>query len=209
VIILPGILEIEWSEIEKKLDKLKTFTNIAHIDIIDGKFVDNKTFLNPEPFKKYSSDIFLELHMMVENPINLLDKWGSAGFKRFIGHIEHMDSQNEFLTEAKKWGEAGLALDGPTPVSAITASFDQIDSILIYTSTKVGFSGPPLMDERLDKIRHLKKLTNIPIEADGGINDKTIERAKAAGASRFVSTSCIWNAPSPSEKYRNLQDIIR
>lgn len=206
--VIPGILETEWSEIEEKLQQIKTFTNTVHVDIIDGKFVENKTFLDPEPFRAYSKDLFLELHMMVEEPINLLPEWGNAGFKRFLGHIEHMHSQSEFITEAKKYGEVGLALDGPTHINHIKVPFEQLDSLLIYTSNKVGFAGPPMMDDRLDKIRHLKKLTNIPIEADGGVNDKTILKAKAAGATRFVSTSCIWNASNPSHQYHNLKDLI-
>ena len=60
------------------------------------------------------------------------------------------------------------------------------------------------MDDRLDKIRHLKRLTNIPIEVDGGINDKTIERAKNAGADRFVATNHIWQFHNPAEKYSTL-----
>ncbi|HVT00767.1 MAG TPA: hypothetical protein VHE53_00865 [Patescibacteria group bacterium] len=207
--VIPGVLEKDWDSIEKKLNQIKTFTNTVHVDIIDGKFVNNLTFLDPEPFSKYSQDLFLELHMMVQDPINLLNNWGKAGFKRFLGHIEHMSSQNEFIKEAKRFGEVGLALDGPTHISSIKVPFEELDSLLIYTSDRVGFSGPPLMEDRLDKIRHLRKLTNIPIGADGGINDKTIAKAHESGATRFVSTSCIWTAPNPAESYHNLVKLIR
>lgn len=206
--IIPGILENEWSEIEAKLEQIKTFTNTAHIDIIDGKFVNNRTFLDPEPFKKHSEQIFLELHMMVEEPVDYIERFAAAGFKRFLGHVEHMSSQKEFIEQAKKFGEAGLALDGPTHISAIKISFETIDSILVYTSNRVGFSGPPLMEDRLDKARHLKKLINIPIEVDGGINDRTILRARDAGAIRFVSTSFLWNSENPSEQFKNLSESI-
>ncbi len=206
--IIPGVLEKNWEEVEKKLILAKTFTNTVHLDIIDGKFVDNKTFLDPEPFKKYSSDVFIELHMMVEEPIDYIEKWANAGIKRFIGHVEQMTSQREFVHLAKQFGEAGLALDGPTHISAIKIPFNTLDTILVYTSNRVGFSGPPLMEERLDKIRHLKKLTSIPIEADGGINDKTILQTKAAGVSRFVATSYIFGSDDPSHKYKDLQKII-
>lgn len=207
--VIPGILEKDWNAIEEKLEQIKAFTNTAHIDIIDGKFVNNRTFLDPEPFKKYSEQIFLELHMMVIDPAEIVESWAEAGFRRFLGHVEHMSSQKEFIEEAKKYGEAGLALDGPTHINAIKIPFEQLDSILVYTSNRVGFSGPPLMDDRLDKIRHLRRLTNIPIEVDGGINNRTIIRAKDAGATRFVSTSYIWNSQNPAESYNKLGEIIR
>jgi ribulose-phosphate 3-epimerase len=206
--IVPGVLEKSWEEIEKKLEIIKTFTNTVHVDIIDGKFVNNTTFLDPEPFKKYSGDLFLELHMMVIEPIELIKPFANAGFKRFLGHVEHMSSQNEFVDEAKKYGEVGLALDGPTHINAIKVPFDELDSVLVYTSNRVGFSGPPMMDDRLDKIRHLRKLTNVPIEVDGGVSDKTIDKAKAAGATRFVSTSHIFHSENPAERYKHLEEII-
>jgi ribulose-phosphate 3-epimerase len=206
--VIPGILEKDWDSIEPKLEQIKTFTNTVHIDIIDGKFVNNRTFLDPEPFRKYSGQIFLELHMMVIDPIEYVEKWAAAGFRRFLGHIEHMSSQKEFIDEAKKYGEAGFALDGPTHINAIKIPLETLDAVLVYTSNQVGFSGPPLMYDRLDKIRHLKKLASIPIEVDGGINDKTAKQAKDAGADRFVSTSFLWHGKDPEQQYRTLQEII-
>jgi len=206
--IIPGILEKEWESIEEKLNIVKTFAPSVHIDIIDGKFVNNLTFLDPEPFKKYSQELFLELHMMVEDPARLVEPFAKAGFKRFLGHIEHMPSQKEFVEEAARYGEVGLALDGPTHISAVKVPFDQLNSILVYTSHQVGFAGPPLMQERLDKIKHLRKLTELPIEADGGVNDKSIVSAKEAGATRFVSTSYITGSENPSERFKSLQNLI-
>jgi len=206
--IIPGILEKDWNSIKQKLEIIKSFTDTVHIDIIDGKFVDNLTFLDPEPFKKYSGELFLELHMMVIDPIDFIEPFAAAGFKRFLGHIEQLPSQKEFVQEAKKYGEAGLALDGPTHINAIKIPFEQLDAILVYTSNRVGHSGPPLMDDRLDKVRHLKKLTNIPIEVDGGVTDRTIVKAKEAGAVRFVSTSYITQSTNPHERFNTLQTLI-
>ncbi len=206
--IIPGILEKNWNEIETKLEAARGFTNRLHIDFIDGKFVNNKTFFNPEPFKKYSDYFLLEAHLMVIDPEEYVESFANAGFRRFLGHVEHMSSQKDFIKEAKKYGEACLALDGPTHINSIKVPFDDLDGILVYTSNKVGFTGPPLVDDRLDKIRHLRKLTNIPIEADGGINNKTIEKAKAAGATRFVSTSFIWNFKEPADGFDELTKLI-
>lgn len=207
--IIPGILENSWEKVEQRLAQIKTFTNIVHVDIIDGEFAGNQTFIDPEPFKKFSEELFLELHMMVVDPIKLVEPFGKAGFKRFLGHVEHMSSQEDFIKEAKKYGEAGLALDGPTHINAIKVPFEQLDSIMIYTSNRVGFSGPPLIEDRLDKIRHLKKLTNIPIEADGGISDKTILRARDAGATRFVTTSFLFSSNSPAGQYSHLTQLLK
>src|SRR4030043_2163899 len=91
-----------------------SFSKNIHIDIIDGKFAPNTTFLNPGPFSKYTKDADFELHMMVEEPINYLKPWAQVGFKRFIGHIEKMSDQTDFVAQGQLLGEVGLAIDGPT-----------------------------------------------------------------------------------------------
>src|SRR5689334_22078813 len=106
--ILPGILEKEWNAIESKIHTIKPFSNTIHVDLLDGKFAPNTTLLDPTPFKKYSNDFTLELHMMVDNPIQYLKPFADAGFKRFVGHVEKMPDQVAFVAEAQLYGEVGL-----------------------------------------------------------------------------------------------------
>lgn len=204
--IIPGILEKEWSEIERKIEIIRPFAKVIHIDIIDGKFTPNPTFIDPLPFKKFTSDLFFELHMMVENPIQYLKPFAQAGFKRFLGHIEKMPDQAKFVATAQELGEVGLAIDGPTDISAIEVPYEDLDSVLIMT-IKAGKSGQTFNLEYLKKVRILRSAQNdMKIEIDGGINDKSIIEAKNAGATRFISTSFIFNAQNPQEQYNLLQE---
>jgi ribulose-phosphate 3-epimerase len=207
--IIPGILEKEWSGIEKKIESSRSFAKTLHIDIIDGEFVNNTTFIDPSPFIKYSTDFFLELHMMVNNPIQYVETFAKAGFKRFLGHIEMMPDQNEFLVHAKKFGEAGLAIDGPTELHEIKVPFTQPDIFLLYTSQQVGFSGPPFLPERVEKIKSLRSQTTTSIEVDGGITNDTLFVAKEAGANKFVSTSFIFSSNhSAQEQFNKLKSSL-
>lgn len=207
--IIPGILEKDWGKIEKKLEVIKLFAKSAHIDFIDGKFTENTTYLGFENFKKYSGDIFLEAHLMVENPIDYLDRLSNAGFKRFIGHIEKMPDIAGFVAKGQLLGEVGLALDGPTGIEVLNdVSLGDLDCLLIYTSEKVGHAGPPMMPERLAKIKELREKTDIPIEADGGVKDSTIKQAMEAGATKFVATSYIWGFNDPKEGYEKLTNLL-
>jgi len=204
--VLPGIgsLEQDWSALEKKLDLVKPFAKAVHIDIIDGKFAHNTTFLDPEPFKKYSQDIFLELHMMVEEPESYLEKWAKAGFRRFIGHIEKMSDQTSFVAKAQEVGEVGLALDADSPPEAITVGLEDLDTVLVMT-IKAGFSGQPFRLELLSKVKKLSEKALFPIEVDGGITDQTIIDAVRMGATRFVATSYLFKAEeTPHEQYISL-----
>lgn len=216
--IIPGILEKEWSEIKRKIEIVKTFSKTAsqsnvaeantvsaiHIDIIDGKFAPNTTFLDPFPFVKYSKEIIFEAHLMVDEPIQYLKPFANAGFKRFLGHIEKMSDQAEFVAQGELLGQVGLAIDVTTNLSEVKVPYEDLDAILIMT-VKAGESGQIFNSEYLKKVevlstennpstlRRLTDRSGLVIEVDGGINDKTIIEAKNAGATRFIANSFIFN----------------
>lgn len=206
--LIPGILEKEWVEIERKIELVRPFAKSVHIDILDGKFAPNTTFLDPAPFKKYSPELFLELHMMVEEPIQYLKPFADAGFKRFLGHIEKMSDQTEFVAEGQLLGEVGLAIDGPTSVEALKVPISDLDCLLIMTIT-AGFSGQQFNPLHLEKVKHFRSQTSIPIEVDGGVKDTTIKLAKDAGATRFVATSFfISGSQDPHAAYQRLLSLL-
>lgn len=214
--IIPGILEKDWTEIERKINIAKQFSKNIHIDIIDGKFAPNSTFIDPLPFKKFTSDLFFELHMMVEDPIQYLKPFADAGFKRFLGHIEKMPDQAEFVAEGQLLGEVGLAVDGPTPLEAIKVPYGDLDCALIMT-IKAGESGQEFNPEYLKKVETLRQVEDprrrtqgqfLTIEIDGGINERTIIEAKDAGATRFIANSFIFDAQDPQSQFILLQERI-
>lgn len=201
--IIPGILEQEWEAIEQKIELVKPFAPIIHIDLLDGKFTPNTSFFDPKPFKKYSQDILFELHMMVEEPEQYIESWAKEGFRRFIGHVEHMSDQSSFVARAQTVGEAGLALDLMTDLSAISVSHLDLDSVLIMT-VKAGFSGQTFSQQPLDKVKQLAQEELFPLEIDGGVNDDTIQYGLSAGATRFVATSFLFSSHDPAEQYQKL-----
>ena len=213
--IIPGILEKDWVEIERKIEIAKSFAKTAsnaapavHIDIIDGKFAPNTTFLDPKPFAKYSQDIFFEAHLMVEEPINYLKPFADGGFRRFLGHIEKMSDQIEFVAQAQLLGEVGLVIDTPTSNEALEVPMDDLDCLLVMT-VKAGFSGQEFIPEMLGKVKDLRSKTNIPIEIDGGVTDITISEGLKAGVNRFVATNFIFKNENPQSQYQILNTYLQ
>ena len=209
IIPSPGTTDKDFSTIEKKLHAVKGVARTIHVDVIDGKFADNKTFSDPTPFAKYSKDFIFEVHLMVDDPIKYLKPWAEAGFQRFIGQIEMMPDQAEFVAQAQLLGEVGLAIDKQTAISEIKVPFRDLDSLLVMT-IKAGFSGQKFIEELLLKVKNLRSATDIPIEVDGGITESTIKLARNAGANRFVATSFLFDSEkSPKEQYNLLDGIIK
>lgn len=204
IIASPGPQK-DWKVIQERIELVKPFSKTIHIDILDGKFAPNTTFFDPAPFKKYSEELFLELHLMVEEPIQYLKPFADAGFKRFLGHVEKMSDQEEFVAEGEILGEVGLALDLDTPLEKIKVPFEDLDAVLLM-SVKAGASGQVFNQSCLEKIKVLRAKTFIPIEVDGGINDQNIAACKESGADRFVSTSFIFEDP---QKFFLLQKLLQ
>ena len=215
IIPSPGTENKDFSEIEKKLAVVKSFAKTIHIDVVDGKYASTTTFSDPHPFERYAKSLsngdtgfIFEVHLMVEDPIKHLNAWADAGFQRFIGQIEKMPDQEEFVAQAQLLGEVGLAIDKHTSIDDLKVPFEDLDCLLVMT-IQAGASGQTFEEELVQKVRELHEKTTIPIEVDGGINDETIEIAEAAGASRFVVTSFLFNnVESPEKQFQILKNKL-
>jgi ribulose-phosphate 3-epimerase len=205
--LMPAIFEKDWTEIEKKLQRVKPFANTIHIDLLDGKFAQNMSFFDPSPFAAYKDDFFFELHMMVDEPEQYLESWAKAGIKRFMGHVEQMSDQVSFVAKAQELGEVGFALDADTEVEKIQVPLNDLDSILIMT-VKAGFSGQAFMPENLSKVKAIRSQTTLPIEVDGGVTYETLLLAVRAGATRAGVTSYLFGSEEIEKRYHHLQEIL-
>lgn len=206
----PGTQIHDWETMRQKIELVKPFAKTVHIDIVDGKFTANNNLIDPAPFAAYTKDMLFEVHLMTENPIQYLESWAKAGFKRFIGQIEKMPDIPAFVAKAEQLGEVGLAIDGPTPLSALNDEFlEDVDVIHIYTSDQAGFSNKPFDPSRLEKVKALRaKAAYLPIEIDGGVNDKTIVDAKQAGATRFVTTGFLFGSTNSATQFALLEKSL-
>lgn len=206
--IIPGILEKEWSEIEKKIQLVLPFAETIHIDVIDGKFAPNSTWMDPAPFAKYAKSVKFEVHLLTDNPMQYIQAFADAGFVRFVGQIEKMPDQTAFVAAGQLWGEVGLALDGPTPIEQITVDVEDLDVVQLYTGEKAGFSHGILLPEKLEKAKALRAQDPfLPIEIDGGVNDVNIQLAKESGVTRFVTTGFLFGG-NVEEQYKKLKEMI-
>lgn len=190
--VIPGILEKEWTCIEERLALVRGLVEWVQIDIADNTLVPNQTVL---AFGPVGTSLSFEAHLMVAQPEKYIKPLVDAGFKRIIAHVECHDPRI-FLEQAKyEHIEVGIAIDGATPIEQAEPFLEEVDMVLVMT-IEAGFSGQEFMTETLEKIKAIHEhFPDLPIEVDGGINDKTATLVRDAGATRLVSTSFLFKDP--------------
>ena len=187
-----------------------------HIDVMDGKFVENN---NLGLMKDYSltlshiSNTGLDVHLMVENVEKIMDDYISLEPKKITFHYEAIKDKERILNiinEIKRNGiKVGLAISPETPFDNIKEFCGYVHQILVMTVVP-GKGGQKLIPETLEKVKELKKYIcdnnfDIDIEADGGINAETAENVRNSGVDILVSGNYIIASENYNEAVKKLK----
>lgn len=185
--IIPAILVSSFDEFADQVKKLEKFFKYAQIDVMDGVFVENKSFAEIEKINTLATGLKFELHLMVEHPLAELEKWKNIkNVFRAIFHIEAKDGIQKCIDAILKNGwQAGIAVNPETPLTAIEPYYKLVD-IVMFMTVNPGRHGAPYLPEVGGKIREYMKLANAPVCAvDGGIDEKNIDELKSIGVKIF------------------------
>jgi len=185
--IVPTLLTHSFTEFKEKLKKVEPFFNLVQIDIMDNKFVKNKTFYEVHKVRKLKSyKGFYELHLMTLEPLKIIKQWERfKKVKKIIFHYEAMKNDQEIfdLIEyiQKKGIKAGLAINPETPFKKFEKILPKVD-VIFFLGVNPGWGGQTLKQSVLNKVKQVrKKYPKLDIEIDGGVNMQNIKKAKDAG----------------------------
>lgn len=205
--IAPSILSADFMHLGRDIELIeRAGAGYVHVDVMDGHFVPNLTMGVPvvKQLKK-ATDLPLDVHLMISNPLEQLPWFLDAGADSVTVHAEALDADGLARAIAAvhaAGAKAAVALKPHTGAGALAPVIADVDMVLVM-SVEPGFSGQSYIegsDAKAARIAEMAQAVGASplIQVDGGIGVKTAPLVAAAGADVLVCGNAVFAAEDPS-----------
>jgi len=178
--IIPAILPKDADDLIAQTNALPLEIPFIHLDVLEEDIWApiNKDF---------------EVHLMVNNPAAIADKWIERGAKRIIVH-----KVDDTLTNCRGKAEVGLGVEIDRSLEEFAPFLEYVDFVHLMSIKEIGHQGHPFDARVFDRIREVKeRFPQLPVGVDGGISLENYKQLQEAGADRLIVGSHfkeIWNS---------------
>lgn len=202
ILVAPSILACDFTRMAYDIERsLEAGADLLHLDFMDGHFVPNLSFGFPitEAVAKAFPEVRLDVHLMVTNPDDYLDRLAEIGCYQVTVHWETCPNLHRSLQRIRALGmRAGVAYNPHSPLQGLEFLQEHLDNVLVMT-VNPGFGGQSFLSSVVPKIAAARAFAvqhrpDMHVSVDGGINAETGAICAAAGADLLVAGSYLFGA---------------
>ncbi len=209
-LVAPSILSADFARLGDEIESaIEAGGDLVHVDVMDGHFVPNLS-MGPAvcaSVRKRFPSLFLDVHLMVSDPLAFVLPFIDAGADLCSFHVEAVDDPVAVAGRIRERGAlAGLALNPGTDVARVLPYLDAVDLVLVM-SVQPGYAGQSFRPEVLAKCRALaaRLAPTQRLEIDGGVAPVNAAACREAGCDVLVAASAIFNAVDRRSAIRGIR----
>ncbi len=210
--IIPAILENKFEDIQEKIEFLVSIERkydidfqTVQIDLCDGVFVENTTWLPGEDFEKelafldeYRSFFNYEFHLMCKNQLEFFSRVEKLKAWSVVIHIEELLNTKELIEIIERAKNSYIKVVISAKIDFLEKVKEDILTLLenyedmelqIMGIEKIGVQGQEFSERSLSLIRFFRKNfteKELSIQVDGSVNLETIGLIRRAGANKAL-----------------------
>lgn len=216
-VLAPSILAADFSKLGEQI-KQCTDEGIQwiHCDIMDGHFVPNISYGSGVvgTVREIAPEVFLDVHLMIENPDHFIDDFADSGSDLISVHYEACPHLHRTIQNIKNNGcMAGVVVNPATDIDLLKPILPDVDLVLIM-SVNPGFGGQSFIENSYQKVRRLYQLReqlqlSFLIEIDGGVGTQNAQKLVSSGVDVLVAGSSVFKTDDIPERIASLLKSAR
>ncbi len=225
--LIPANMPKDFYEIEDVAASVRGLVQTLQLDIMDGKYVPEKTWpytsqsktsfqqiINGDIGLPFWEELNYELDLMIERPELQIEEWLSFGASRVIFHyasIHNWEKVKNFDAVLRSFTQIGLAITIYDDLENIFPLIDEkiVDFVQVMGIAHIGYQGEAFDERSINIIKTLKqRYPELTLSVDGGVSAKSIPLLREVGVDRFVSGSGVFGGGLIEENIHFLNDLI-